>query len=217
MLRVDFEANACVARGGGVAVFVGVVTSAGFDVVAITLHARQAERVVKRTLNTRSTAHARFHFFGFVRTHANADIGRKSALALAREQLDYAANGIRAIDRRRRAAQHFDTVDVRQRNLLPHRTAGRLRVHAHTVDVNRREAPLSAAQKHVSRVANAAVARNLYARQTRQHIDDAGSSAVFDGFTVHDGDVSHQVRQPLLRAGRRDYGFAQRRRVQVLR
>ena len=174
---------------------------------------RHAQRVIKRA---RGATDAGLDLARAVVAHTHAHKRFRRAAALAREQLDDAANRVRAVHRSGWATQHFDAVDLRQRNLLPHRAAGGLRVHPHAVDVNRREAPFGPTQKHIGRIADAAVARDLHTWQARQHVHQPGAAAAFDGAAVHDGHVGHQIGQRLLGAGGGHHGFAQRRCVQIL-
>ena len=217
MLGIDLEAQTRTARSGAVAVLVGVVARAAPDVVAVASCTRETQGVIQGPVHASRSAHACFDLAGVVRAKSRAHGGRKGTLAFAREQLDHSTNGVRAIHCGGRATQHFDAIDLRQRNLLPHGAAGGLRVDAHTVDVHRCETAFSAAQKNIGRVTHATIAHDLYARQSGQHVDNAGRATVFEGFAVDHGNIGHQVRQRLLGACCRDNRFVHRWRVQVLR
>jgi hypothetical protein len=211
----DLQAQLQVARGAAVAVAVGAGEAVlggralvgRLHVEALALFVRDAERVVQQA---RLAAHAAFDLAQAVAAEADAGIGRDALFAALGEQLDHAADGVRAVHRGGRAAQHFDAVDLRERNAFPAGAAGRLRVDAHAVQVDRGEARLRAADEETRGVAHAAVARDLDARLACQHVGHAGRAAALDGLAVDDGDIAHQVRQRLRRAVGRDHRLGQR-------
>ena len=217
MLRIHAVAQARGGAGAAVAVIVGVVRAAGLAVKAAAARMGQAQRIVQRALGPGRAAHAGLDLARTLVAQADADIGRRRAFALAGEQLDDTANGVRAIHRRGRAAQHLDAFDLRERNLLPHCAAGGLRVDAHTVDIHGCKALLGTAHIHAAGIAHAAVARDFDAGQARQQVGHPGGAAGLDGLPVDDGHIGHQVRQSLLGARGRHHGFGELRGAQVLR
>ena len=217
VLRIDLVAQACVARGVAVAVAVGVVRAAGLGVKAVAARMGQAQGVVQRLVRPGCAADAGLQLARALAAQAHTHVRRRSALALAREELDHAADGVRSVHRRSGAAQHFDAFDLRQRDLLPLRAAGGLRVHAHPVDVHGGEAGLGTAQVQAGGTARAAVARHLHAGQSREHIGNAGGTAGLDGFAVHDGHVGHQVGEGLFGTGGGHHHVLQRGHACVLR
>src|SRR5450830_1687914 len=102
---------------------------------------------------------------------ANASVRCRRAFTAAGEELNHAIDRIRAINGTRRAAQHFDAINLSQWNALPsHTAAARLRVQTHAIQVHRRVLRIAAAQVDAGRAANTTVATYLQAGLAGQHI-----------------------------------------------
>ncbi len=214
---IDLVAQASVARGAAVAVTVGVVRAAGLGVKAVAARMGQAQGIVQRLVGPYGAADAGLQLARALAAQAHAHVGRRSALALAREKLDHATDGVRSVHRRSGAAQHFDALDLRQRDLFPLRAAGGLRVHPHPVDIDGREACFGTAHEKAGGIAHTAVARDFDAGQARQHVGNAGGAAGLDGFAVHDGHIGHQVGEGLFGSGGGHHHVLQRGHARVLR
>ena len=214
---IDLVAQPGVARGAAVAVAVGVVRAAGLGVKSVAARMGQAQGIVQRLVGPYGAADAGLQLARALAAQAHAHVGRRSTLALAREELDHAADGVRSVHRRSGAAQHFDALDLRQRDLFPLRAAGGLRVHPHSVDIDGREACFGTAHEKAGGIAHTAVARDFDAGQARQHVGNAGGAAGLDGFAVDDGDVGHQVGEGLFGSGGGHHHVLQRGHARVLR
>ena len=214
MHSVHLQADARVARRAAVAVTVRVLPGDRARVEALAVVTCQPQGIVQRAAGT---ANPGFHLGGVVAAHADAYVRRRTVLTALGEDLHHAPQGVRAIHGARRATQHFDAVDEAQRDALPGRATGGLRVDAHPIDVHRSKARFRATQKNASGGARATVARELHTGQTGQQVGQTGGATAFDGFTVHNGDIGHQVGQRLRGARGCHHGFRQRRCAQVLR
>ena len=204
--RIDLQPHAGVARGAAVAVVVRVGGGDGAGVEAVAALMRDAERIVQRA---RAAAHAGLGRACAVAAQADLGVGRGRAFALLGEELHHAADGVGAIDGGRRAAQHFDAVNLRQRDLLPRRAAGGLRIDPHAVDIDGREAALRPAQENAGGAADAAAAGELHPRQACQQVGHAHGAAALDGVTVEHGNVGHQVGERAFGARGGHHGLAQ--------
>ena len=130
---VELHAHAGIASGIAVAILVRVLASDGAGVEAIALVTQQAQCVVHGATGTADTS---FELGGAPVAYAHGDKRRKALLTAFGRDLDHTAQGVRAVHRACRAAQHFDAVNQSERNGFPRGAAGGLRVHAHTIDVH---------------------------------------------------------------------------------
>jgi hypothetical protein len=152
---VDLKPEAQVGRLAAVAVKIRILGRDCAGVETIALFMRQAQGVVKAAAGA---AEAGVQFAGVVSTKTHACEWRKAVFTAFGENLDHAAQRVRAINRASGTAQHFNAVNQCQRNTLPWRASGGLRVHPHAVYINSSETRLGAAQKHTGGGGGAAVA-----------------------------------------------------------
>ena len=166
----------------------------------------EAQRVVHRAV---LAAEAGFGLARALVAHAHAHIRRERAFALAREDLDDARDGVRAIHRRRSAAHDLDAVHLRQVDRFPRGAASGLRVDPHAVDVHGGEARFGTAHVQAGGGAGAAVARHLDARLALQQVRHVDGATAFDLLAVDQRDIGQHIGQGLRDAGGRDHGIGQ--------
>ena len=215
--RVDLQAQAGAEVGGFVAVAVGIAQAVGaaaqpggLHVEAVAFLAGDAQRIVDRAALVGHAADAGLGLAQAVAADADTHVGRGLAgLALLGEELDHAADGVRSVHCGSGAAEYFDAVDLRERDLLPHHAPGGLRIDAHAVDIDRGEAGFGAADRHAGAVTRPAVTDDLDARLAGQHVGYADRAARLDTVAVDDGDVGQQVGQGLGHPGGGDHGVLQ--------
>ena len=112
--RIELPAQAAAGGGGVAVVAVGVAVLLGVEALAGL--ARNAQGVVHRAAGA---AHPGLGAVGAVRAGAHAHVGGHAGLALLGEDLDHAGHGVGAVDGCGGAAQHFDALDLLQRDRLP--------------------------------------------------------------------------------------------------
>ena len=129
--------------------------------------------------------------------------------ATAREDLHHTPCGVGAIQSGRRAFEHFDALDHVDRDVVPHRCAGRGRAVTHTVDQQDGVARFGAANENTRRFATSTVGRHLHRRGTRQHFRQCAASGAFDGFAVHHHHFAGELVGAGGDTGGGDHGFRQ--------
>ena len=139
-------------------------------------------------------------------------IGRRGARAFG-EDLDHAADRVRAVDAGQWTGDDFDALDLVERNVLERRRAGRGRADPHAVDQHQRVRAVRAAHEYRARLPAAAVARDLDAAKPLQQRGQRLRPAFGDILSGDHGGRLQRTRQPLRQARRRHDGL----RAEVLR
>ena len=127
----------------------------------------------------------------------------RAGFAAAGEDLDHAADGIGAVEARRRPAQDLDVVDLRQAERFELDLAGGRRADLDAVDQDDRAARSRAAQEVPRALSRAAAARELQAGDAAQQVLDRIGAAVADRLVVDADDVGGAAIESLrlARAG----------------
>src|SRR5439155_19590497 len=128
-----------------------------------------------------------------------ADVGTglpaQAALALAREDLDDAADRIGAVQARRRPAQDLDAFDLRQVERLEFGLAERRRADSHAVDQDHGAVRARAADEVARALARPAVADDLHAGDAPEQILDRIGARLADGVAVDHDDVGRAAAE----------------------
>ena len=109
------------------------------------------------------------------------------AITTAGKDLDHPANGIAAIHRRARAAQHFDTFDLIHIEKLQAAVAGGGVGDAHTIDQHQALGGLGAADEDARQAAASTGRGHLYAGRAGEQVGDAGGLQAVDVGAGEDG------------------------------
>src|SRR5690606_7625737 len=113
-------------------------------------------------------------------------------LALAGNDVDYASDGVRAIQAAGRPAQDFDALNGGGIQRIPVDAALDRAVDAHAVDQHQGLISIGAAQHDAGRGLRAAVVVDLYAGLARQYVGDAVRSCTLQSFAADHGNVAHR-------------------------
>src|SRR5690606_31835452 len=104
----------------------------------------------------------------------------------AGEDLDHAADRLRAVQARTRAAHGLDAVDLVDRQVLERGQPGADRAHAHAVDEHQHLVGLGAAHEHVAQLARPALVADVDAGAAAQQVGQAARLAAHDLVVVDD-------------------------------
>jgi hypothetical protein len=121
----------------------------------------------------------------------------RARFAAAGEDLDHAADGIGAVEARRRPAQDLDVVDLGQAERFELDLAGGRRADLDAVDQDDGAARSGAAQEVARALPRAAAASELQAGDAAQQVLDRIGAAVADRLVVDADDVGGAAIEPL--------------------
>ena len=191
------------------AVVVGVVAAEGHAGVggreAVAAAVLQAQAAVEAAAAEAGTA---CQFAVALAAHRGHGFGHETGPAAPREDLDHAADGVRAVQARERPTHDLDALDAVERDVVPAGRAQRGRAVAHAVDQQQRVAALEPAQRHRGRLAQPAVAPELQPALAGQQLGQRAARSRLDARAVDDADLGQGLVHTLRRtAGGDDDGF----------
>ena len=202
-LQAVVEAVAGAQRRGQVAIAIGITfVAAGvrrLDVDAVGVRATDAQAVPATTVTTGNAGAARVGVMGAV-------AGREERLdalplALAGEDLDHPADGLRSVQAGARTADHLDALDQLQRQILQGRAAARDRSDLDAVDHHQHVIGFGAAHEQRGGLAGPAVVGQRYARHLLEQLGQRTRLAAFDPLAVDHGHRGQALLSRLRGAG----------------
>ena len=206
MARCDGDRHAAVDVGAAVAVVVRVVAGCarpgGREAVGLVVAG--AKGVGHRVLAAAGAGNAGAGLARGVAAGADRGAGVQSRFALAREDLDHAADGIGAVQGAQGAVDDFDAVDGLERNGVPAGGAAGRGADAHAVEQHHDLVGIRAAQVDAGAGAGTAVARDLDAGLALQHVGHRAGAGARDFLGLDDGGLGDDGVGALRRACRGD-------------